>query len=183
VRGRDRARRLILGTGIVGFTLSAAGGASSADRAADVARCATITAPDERLACYDALGCAGIVAADQRLACYDALAEPKRSGPRTAPADAARPASSDSDAKSFGLSKSQLPATPEGPKLINARVTQVTVDRLGNVRMLLDNGQSWTFNDPDALLKPGDSVTIRRAALGSFLLTAGRRSYRAQRLE
>jgi hypothetical protein len=183
VSGRQRAVGASLGSALLGLTLTAPGAAAPADSAAELARCAAITASEERLACYDARACAGIVAADQRLACYDALAEPKPSRPRTAPVDATRPASSDSDAKSFGLSKSQLPATPEGPKLINARVTQVTVDRLGNVRTLLDNGQSWTFNDPDALLKPGDSVTIRRAALGSFLLTAGRRSYRAQRLQ
>ncbi|TLZ37941.1 MAG: hypothetical protein E6K32_15725 [Gammaproteobacteria bacterium] len=136
-------------------------------------RCAAIAAPDERLACYDALVCAGIVAAQERLA-WDV---------QTSPGDAVRPKSSATDTQSFGLSPRQLPATPEGPKLIKALVTRVTVDRAGNVLMSLDNGQSWTFNDQDALFRPGDSVTIRRAALGSFLLTAGRRSYRARRVQ
>jgi hypothetical protein len=172
---------VILGTATIALAVAAPGTAALADGAADLARCAAITTSDERLACYDAL-CAGIVAAEQRLACYDALANPKGSVSQAAPADAARPKSSASDAESFGLSR-QLPSTPQGPEMIKARVTQVTVDRLGNVLMSLDNGQSWTFNDPDALFRPGDSVTIRRAALGSFLLRVGRHSYRARRLQ
>lgn len=179
---RRRGIRVVLWMGLVGLTLPAAGAAPPAGSAADVARCAAITTPDERLACYDALVCAGIAAADERLACYDALAKPRPSRPQTDPADAARRESGGTDVKGFGLSKRQLPVTPEGPQLIKALVTQVSVNRLGNVFLSLDNGQSWTFHDPDALLRSGDAVTIRRAALGSFLMTTpSRHTYRVQR--
>src|SRR2546423_6891408 len=178
--GRWRALGVVLSTGLAGLMppARAAPGVS-----AEMTRCAAIAAPDERLACYDALVCAGIVAAEERLACYDALAKPKLPDAQTSPGDAVRPKGSATDTQSFGLSPLQLPAAPEGPKLIKALATRVTVDRAGNVLVSLANGQSWTFNDQDALLRPGDSVTIRRAALGSFLLTAGRRSYRARRVQ
>jgi hypothetical protein len=170
--------------GLIGLTLPAAGAAPPVGSAADVARCAAITAPDERLACYDALVCAGIAAADERLACYDALAKARPSRPPAAPADAARREGGASDVKTFGLSRRQLPATTEGPHLIKALVTEVSVDRLGSVYVSLDNGQSWTFHDPDALLRSGDAVTIRRAALGSFLMTTpSRHTYRVQRMK
>jgi hypothetical protein len=46
----------------------------------------------------------------------------------------------------------------------------------------LDNGQVWTFNASDALIYVGDVVTIKRGALGSFLLTtAAHHTYKAQR--
>jgi hypothetical protein len=181
---RRRAIRVVLWMGLVGLTLAAAGAAAPAGSAADVARCAAITAPDERLACYDALVCAGIAAADERLACYDALAKPRPSQPQAAPADAARPEGGGNDVKNFGVIKRRLAPKPEGPELIKALVAQVSVDRLGNVSVSLDNGQSWSFHDPDALLRSGDAVTIRRAALGSFLMTTPRRhTYRVQRMK
>lgn len=161
--GRWRALGVVLSTGLAGLMLPSARAAPAVS--AEMTRCAAIAAPDERLACYDA------------------LAKPKLPDAPTSPGDAVRPKSSATDTQSFGLSPLQLPATPEGPKLITALVTRVTVDRAGNVLVSLDNGQSWTFNDQDALFRPGDSVTIRRAALGSFLLTAGRRSYRARRVQ
>jgi hypothetical protein len=165
VSGRSRALRLLPRSGVVGLTLVAAGGAALADSAADLARCAAISAPDERLACYDAL--AGL--------------KPSRSPP--AAAGPRRATGADGDAESFAPLRHPPPAAAEGPKQIKALIAEVSVDRLGNVLVSLDNGQSWTFNDPNALLRRGDTVTIRRAALGSFLLTAGRHSYRAQRLQ
>jgi hypothetical protein len=58
----------------------------------------------------------------------------------------------------------------------------MTQDRLNNVAVVLDNGQAWTFVEQDPRLRPGDSVTIKRAALGSFLMmTPSRHSYRVQR--
>ena len=69
---------------------------------------------------------------------------------------------------------SQLSLTPV--------VTGLSVDRQGSVLVSLDNGQSWTVKDADARLNAGDAVTIRRAALGSFLMTTpSRHTYRVQR--
>jgi len=62
------------------------------------------------------------------------------------------------------------------------------VDPFGHGRVVLDNGQLWVFTDSeaeaDARLNPGDPVTIKRAALGSFLMkTASNHSYHVHRLQ
>jgi hypothetical protein len=97
-------------------------------------------------------------------------------------APAARSADPD-DPSNFGLTRQQLKAAPAGPASIKATVAQITEDRLSHVYLVLDNGQTWGFTEPDPRVRPGDSVTIKRAALGSFLmLTPSRRSYRVERL-
>jgi len=48
----------------------------------------------------------------------------------------------------------------------------------------LDNAQTWTFNAQDTLLRVGDKVTIKRAALGSYLMILpDYHSYRAKRVQ
>jgi len=87
------------------------------------------------------------------------------------------------DPANFGLTRHQLKAVPAGPDSVKATVSQITEDRLNNVYLVLDNGQTWGFIEPDPRVRPGDSVTIKRAALGSFLMTTpSRRSYRVERL-
>jgi hypothetical protein len=173
------AVRVLLPMAVAGLVPAA--GATPPTVSAEMTRCAAITAADERLACYDALICAASAAADERLACYDALAKGKSSGAQAASADTARSESRDAG---FGIVRRQLPAKPQGPDMIKAVVAKVSVGRLGTVSVSLDNGQSWTFNDPDALLRSGDAVTIRRAALGSFLMTTpSRHTYRVQRTQ
>lgn len=174
----QHALRVVLPMAVAG--LLPAAGAAPPTASAEMTRCAAIPAADERLACYDALICAAIAAADERLACYDALAKGKSSGARAASADVR----SESADASFGTVIRKLPAKPQGPEMIKAVVAKVSVDRLGTVSVSLDNGQSWTFHDPDALLRSGDAVTIRRAALGSFLMTTpARHTYRVQRTQ
>jgi hypothetical protein len=154
--------------------------------------------------------CASMTIADERLACYDSLSRPKSSSAPAAPAAAASGESTAAkagvkaaapavvaatagtaaaatapaaDAKSFGLAPHPPPAE-EGPDRIQAKVARVDTDRLGNVHVSLDNGQAWTFNAPDALLRVGEPVTIKRGAIGSFLLTtASHHTYRAQRTQ
>jgi hypothetical protein len=76
-----------------------------------------------------------------------------------------------------------LKAVPAGPASIKAIVSQITEDRLNHVYLVLDNGQTWEFTETDPRVRPGDTVTIKRAALGSFLmLTPSRHSYRVERL-
>ena len=175
-----QALRVLLPMAVAG--LLPAAGAAPPTVSAEMTRCAAITTADERLACYDALICAAIAAADERLACYDALAKGKSSGAQAASADAAR---SEIPGAGFGTVRRKLPAKPpQGPDMIKAVVAKVSVDRLGSVYVSLDNGQSWTFHDPDALLNSGDAVTIRRAALGSYLMTTpSRHTYRVQRTQ
>ncbi len=71
----------------------------------------------------------------------------------------------------------------QGPSSIHARLQGVDANLYGDTIVQLDNGQAWKVEEPDAPLWRGESVTIRRAALGSFLmLTSDRHSYRVERL-
>src|SRR5256885_15438524 len=81
----DGALPVVFALGLAAVTLPVARAAPLAI-SAEMQRCAAITAPDERLACYDALKCAAITASDERLACYDALAKDKPVRPPPAPA-------------------------------------------------------------------------------------------------
>ncbi|MGN6453010.1 MAG: hypothetical protein ACTHL7_08090, partial [Steroidobacteraceae bacterium] len=98
-----------------------------------------------------------------------------------AAATGAAAATAEPAAKSFGLTQHVAPAE-QGPDRLQAQATRVDIDRLGTVRLSLDNGQVWTFNAPEALIRVGDTITIKRGALGSFLLTTPEHhTYKAQR--
>jgi hypothetical protein len=147
----------------------------------ELAHCAGLAAIETRVACYDAIARsalprAGLAAPAAAVAAQAALekAAPAATPPAAGSADPNDPAK-------FGLTQRQL-KTPEGPSSIKAIVSQITEDRLNNVSLVLENGQTWTFIEPDPRVRPGDTVTIKRAALGSFLMiTPSRRSYRVER--
>ena len=87
------------------------------------------------------------------------------------------------DAKSFGLTRHPAPME-EGPSKIQAKVTRVDADQWGHVRVSLDNGQAWAFTSMNPMVREGEAVTIKRGALGSFLLTtASHHTYRTERAE
>jgi hypothetical protein len=169
-----------------------------------LAHCAAITGADERLACYDTLArpkqspaaAAKPAPASGKASGHAATTPPTTpattasAAPTPAAAGTAAPAAAATGAaaagatagaaNSFGLTKHAAPEP--APDHIQAHVTRVDTNRLGNVRISLDNGQVWTYNDPDALIRVGDAVTIKRGALGSFLLTTpAHHSYKAQR--
>jgi hypothetical protein len=97
----------------------------------------------------------------QRLACYDSLfGKPVR--PRVAQAPAAPVPAPDPDPE----------PEPEPAQPVTARITAVS--RFNNERfaITLDNGQLWTQLERDlaAEVRIGDTVQIRPAALGSWML-------------
>ncbi len=152
----------------VALALSAQAGSASGAAAtvsgADLARCAAITAPDARLACYDALS-------RRQPPASSAADTTPASPPAAAPPPGARAAPAPGTVEAFGYSAAQLNAPlPQGPAQITAHVQSSTDTRAGDTVLVLDNGQTWQFNDPTALLKAGDTVTIKRASLGSYLL-------------
>lgn len=136
--------------------------------------------------------CAAIEDGQERLACYDA-AFPRPVGRQV------REQAPDTDSiqahersQDFGLSEAQLRARePERGQekrveLIEATVVGIRYRSSGERIITLDNGQVWlqtevTVRGP---LAEGDQVSIRRAALGSFMLvTPGRVALRARRIE
>jgi hypothetical protein len=88
------------------------------------------------------------------------------------------------DPKNFGLSPAQQHTTDLGPKSIAARISIVSANQAGQTTLVLDSGQTWIVMDNDGRLAAGDAVTIRRAALGSFLMMSpSNHSYRVRRIK
>jgi hypothetical protein len=84
----------------------------------------------------------------------------------------------------FGLNRRQIEpqAQAQGPASIKSVVSEITENRQHHITVVLENGQTWAFIEPEPRLRPGDTVTIKHASLGSFLmLTPNHRSYRVER--
>ena len=201
------AKRLALSTTIL--ATCAAGGALADDTAVRnaLAPCIDISNSADRLACYDKL--AGRVSAPKAAASAGApSAAPPSAAARapaaapsvTAPSAAASaPATSVAAApvtasapteEDFGRSKVRKERTaassgaPPEIKSITSKVAGFGRSPSGRIQVTLDNGQIWEYqDDPDQLLSVGDSVTIKRATLGSFILqTPTKLSHRVSRV-
>jgi hypothetical protein len=162
-----------------------------APSAAEMARCAAIGSRDARLACFDALSAAQPVAIGSPGPAPTPTPAPTRVAPAT-PAAAPQPAPSRpepavvsaADAeRDFGLRAVQRHDEPRGPAAIHAHIVSMTRDALGHTEAVLDNGQTWTFTNEDPRLASGAAITIKRAALGAFLvLTPSNHSFHARRI-
>jgi hypothetical protein len=174
--------------------------------AAALARCSVIAANDARLACYDALARrAGLpapeaqsapaasgtaapaaVASKARAAPAAPSAAPAPAAAAAAPAPqapAAAPAGDPNDPQNFGLSLAQQHLAFAGVQAIAARIDALSTDQNNQTHVILDNGQSWLLLDGDGWVSQGQAVTIKRAALGSYMLTTpSHHSYRVRRL-
>jgi hypothetical protein len=85
--------------------------------------------------------------------------------------------------ESFGLYGAEHPTAPTPAALLTAKVVGLGVGGNGRPTVSLDGGQLWELDSADPLLANGDSVTIARAALGSFLMTTPHgRTHRVHRL-
>ncbi len=163
---------------LLGVSLAAS---SAAPGPGDLARCATIAAPDQRLACYDLL--AGRPP-DRTAPALSAPPPAAAAAPATAPA-----APAPDDPRNFGLNAAQLhPTPPAATSAVQAHITQIIQSATGFGRpiLVLDNGQTWIFTEApdDSRLGSGDPVSIKRAALGSFMLTTpSHHSYHVHRLQ
>lgn len=163
------------------FAACAAGSAIAAD--ADdlrhaVSLCAAVTKPDDRLACYDRL-------AGRPAAVSAAPLTPHAATPTPTPTPALTAAHTPAPVQDFGLSPQQKAPVASEIQTITATVTAFGHGSNGRVLVGLDNGESWEIEDgADALLSVGDSVKIRRASLGSFLMiTPAKLSHRVRRLK
>lgn len=192
------ARRLALSTAIL--AACAAGGALAEDPNG-LAQCSSISNTAERLACYDRLAGHAPAKAPPSSPATTAPAAAAAVAPAAAPVSAAPAAAAPSaatpvpagapTASDFGLSKVQKERadgaasnSPAEIKSITARVAGFRKGPSGRPRVLFDNGQTWEYEeDGDYLLAVGDSVTIRRASLGSFLLvTPSKLVHRVRRI-
>lgn len=136
--------------------------------------CAEIADPGGRLACYDRL--AGRAAAPPAAASVPGATQPAAGV--AAPASPAPPPKG-----AFGLYQAEHPAAPPAAASLTARVIGLGVSGSGRPTVALEGGQLWELDERDPVLADGDVVTIKRAALGSFLMTTPtRRTHRVHRL-
>jgi hypothetical protein len=157
---------------------TAAAASSPTVDVSELAHCAAIVAVDQRLACYDALAVSKMPPAPAATAAKQAAGA---AATGSAAAVAATPAAAAAAPSGFGMSTHAAPIEQAMQQIV-AHVVSGSVDGLGKVFVALDNGQSWTYSDAGGPPAPGSEVTIRRASLGSYLLTTpSHHTYRAQR--
>jgi hypothetical protein len=179
-------KRLALSTAILAACAAASARAEDVDLHRALAPCARIANSADRVACYDRL--AGRVSASKpppSSGAAVAAAPVSQPAARAAapPSAASAPAAAEEDFGRTSVQKAALSGSRPQIKSITAKV--VGFGRSPNLRteVTLDNGQVWEYeDDPDRLLSIGDSVTIKRAMLGSFILvTPTKLSHRVRR--
>ena len=183
-----RASRMALG-----FLLAAAllGGASPAVLAAgDPRSCVTIADDAARLACYDrAMG----RTAAPKPAPVTPVAPAAAAAATSAAAAPAAPVKKDPVGE-FGLSEQAKQAkdpakaaeAAAAPDSITGRVMSVRWRKYGEFVVTLDNAQVWAQIEPmpSAVVRVGDTVTIKKALFGSYtLVTAGRIGTTVRRID
>ena len=177
-----------------------------ASAAVDPASCVSVTEDAARLACYDrAFGrgagnkptaAAGAEATGASVT--GAAASPPRTAvtqtPAATPAAAAAPAVAKDPMAEFGLTEAAKQAkdpvraaeAAAAPASVTAKVTSVRFRKYGEFVVTLDNGQVWEQNEPmsSAVVRVGDTVTVRKAVLGSYtLVTAARVATKVHRVD
>jgi hypothetical protein len=148
--------------------------------------CAQVNDDAQRLACYDQLAGRAMTGTEVAVSPLPAAVAAPRAA-AAAPPVAAVPVAVDPVAD-FGLSEQvKKQREPEQwVESVTARVTNVGMTAYDRYVITLDNGQVWAQSETStrAILAPGDTVTIKRAAMGSFKLSGPRSVYwRVRRLQ
>jgi hypothetical protein len=160
--------------------LASAHAAAAEEMSVQLHRCAAITEPTARLACYDTLAAASPASATA------SATTPVAAAPVTAPitAPGAAPVASGGAAppeaagqktvpmSEFGVRNGPLEAkhAPARPKQMLAAVTRVVPLSRGQVVLTLDNGQIWAqIETKDFPIKVGDPIEIDEASMGSYV--------------
>jgi hypothetical protein len=175
---RANQRRLLLsdiGAALVGTALLGTASVHIAT-ATTAAECRVIALDAARLACYDRLypPSAATPAAPAAASGSARAATPP---PTSAAPASVSPATTSTEAavSQFGLSETKQRAALGAaalPKSISGSIKSLQQGPAGRWIAQLDNGQFWQSTEVDAAGTPqvGDRVTIRRGALGSYLL-------------
>jgi len=198
------SRIAVLCAGLVaGASALPAWAASGSDGAA----CVALNDDAARLACYDrafgrkaasssAAAAATGAAAAGTAATGAAAAAPKSptvASPAAAHA-APAPAAPKDPVAEFGLTEAARQArdpakaaeVAAAPTSVTGKVISVRFRKYGEFVVTLDNGQVWEQNEPmsSAVVRVGDTVTVKKAVLGSYtLVTAARVATKVHRVD
>lgn len=143
--------------------------------------CAQIETSADRLACYDRLAgrAPSLVTSAPSAKPPTALPSPSTQSPSTASTSSGEP-----QRESFGKYAVEHPAPPKPPASFTDKIVRLGRSSNGRLTVTLDRGGLWEIDEPDLVLANGDSVTIKRAVLGSFLMTTpSGRTHRVRRLD
>jgi hypothetical protein len=191
---------LLAALGLPTAVIAAGGDPAATLSQSSLHACAILTDPTERLGCYDQLAghaphsdAAPVAAAPAAPAVAAAAtaavpattttATPAAPAPAAASAATATAAAAPPPKESFGLYTAEHPTAPAVTQSLDDRVVATGASASGRMTVTLASGALWELDDVDPLLAVGDVVSIRRAALGSFLLeTPTKRTHRARRL-
>jgi hypothetical protein len=161
---------------------SAATAAPPAAKAASPAATAVVAPPGTATSAASAT--APVAAAAPAVAAIVAAPAAAASAAAAPAASAAPAAAAAPPAQSFGNYAAEHPKAPAAAtNSIEARVTGIGSSASGRVTVLLEGGALWELDQPDPLLAVGDTVTITRASLGSYMMrTSSKREHRVRRL-
>jgi hypothetical protein len=179
-RGRRRPTQTAFAAAVLAVLAPAAlsaGAAATTVSEAALRACAGLDSDADRLACYDHLAGRGVARA--------AATAPDHSATASAPAATAAAASAPPSAQTFGLYAAEHPKPPPGAAAasLEGRVVSVGSSAGGRMTVLLEGGALWELDDADPLLAAGETVTVTRAVLGSYIMhTPSHRTHRARRL-
>jgi hypothetical protein len=195
------SRRLLLGCiAAPGLSLVGVPTSTLAQAAPALARCAGLADSGHRLDCYDQLAREqGLTVATEPAGDMPPAASVPGAASPPAPTTPASPGSpspgsvasptavmpAGRSASAFGLYNAEHPRAPEPPqaKTLSAKVVAIGGSSNGHPTVTLEGNQLWELDGTDPMLAIGQTVSISRAALRSFLLTTSSgRSYRARRL-
>jgi hypothetical protein len=169
--------------------------------------CAAVDSDSQRLACYDAAfgrparadnasapaAPAAPVSIPAAATVAPATAAPVAAAPVAAAPAVAVAAPAVEPEAAFGFSEAQkrehvpeaVQAQPEKRSSVDSTLTLLSSRRTGEFVYTLANGQIWTQTEAEqsGYVRDGSPVTIKRAALGSFLLVSGSVSTRVRRVQ
>jgi hypothetical protein len=171
MRRLHRAIRLLAPISLGAVALGSVHAAERSVPMSALKKCADIVSIQERVACYDQLAERAATAERPATAERAATAEHPAAGERAATPVAAAPK------ETFGLYSAEHPH-PNVAKAaaVTVKIASIANGSSGHPIATMEGDQVWELDGPDPLLKSGDTVTIDRGVLGSFIMTtpAGR---------
>ena len=185
MRGRPRPAQPAFAVAVLAVLAPAAlgvGAAATTVSETALRACAGIDSDADRLACYDHLVGRSVSRAAATVPGHSATAS---AAAVTTAAASASPAPAPPSAQTFGLYAAEHPKPPPAAAAasLEGRIVSVGSSAGGHMTVLLEGGALWELDDADPLLAAGETVTITRAVLGSYILhTPSHRTHRARRL-